>query len=248
MSDYPPTAPWIIERPVMLQRWDSLAFLHWPYPADDVAAILPAGIVPDLFDGRAWVGLIPFHMQDIRPRRVPKGIPWIGTFPETNVRTYVRDRQGRGGIWFCSLDITRLGAVAVARLWYRLPYCWSRMRIRRDGATVTYESRRRWPAPRGAATRIAVEVGEAIPPAEVSPLEHFLTARWALHTVLRRGLAYARVDHPAWPLHRAALAAPFADDLIAAAGLPSPPGEPLVHYSPGVDVRIERPETSPSVP
>jgi uncharacterized protein YqjF (DUF2071 family) len=33
------------------------------------------------------------------------------------------------------------------------------------------------------------------------------------------------------------------DHLVAAAGLPPPRGEPLAHYSPGVDVRIGRPES-----
>ena len=44
-----------------------------------------------------------------------------------------------------------------------------------------------------------------------------------------------------WPLHRAE-AATVDDQLITAAGLPAPAGPPLVHYSPGVDVAIGRPE------
>ncbi len=240
MDAYPPDPPERVARPVMLQRWDALTFVHWRYPPEAVARLLPPGLEPDVFDGSAWVGLVPFDMRDIRPPGVPKIIPWIGTFPETNIRTYTRDRHGQTGVWFCSLEITRLAAVAVARLTYRIPYTWAKMEIRRNGPALLYRSRRRWPAPRGAASVVEVEVGEAIPAADVSPLEHFLTARWGLHTALRRGLAYAPVEHPRWPLHRAKLHA-LEEDLAVAARLPSPEGAPLVHFSPGVDVRIGAP-------
>jgi hypothetical protein len=51
----------------------------------------------------------------------------------------------------------------------------------------------------------------------------------------------ARACHQPWPLHRARALA-VDDHLLTAAGLPSPEGEPLVLYSPGVDVVIGRPE------
>ncbi len=224
----------------MLQRWDSLTFVHWRYEPESVAAVLPHGLEPDVFDGSAWVGLVPFHMQHIRPPGIGKVIPWIGTFPETNIRTYTRGRDGQPGVWFCSLDITRLAAVVVARLTYRIPYMWAKMRIERAGVEIRYRGRRRWPGPRGASSRVHATIGPPIPPDAVSPLEHFLTARWGLHTELRRGIAYAPVDHPRWPLHRAA-PTHVEESLTAAAGLPPPSGDPLVHYSPGVDVRIGTP-------
>ncbi len=228
----------------MLQRWDDLTYLHWPYPAPDVQRLLPAGLDVDLFGGDAWVGLIPFHMQDVRPRGFPKGIPWIGTFPETNVRTYVRGPDGRPGVYFLSLDITRFGAVAVARAWYRLPYCWAGMAIERSERSIVYRSRRRWPRSIAATSKIEVEPGDRIAPADVSDLDHFLTARWGLWTELRSRLAYAAVDHAPWPLFHAETG--DADTgLVVAAGLPEPSTDPHVRFSPGVDVRIGRPERMP---
>ena len=166
----------------------------------------------------------------------------MSSFCETNVRTYVRDRAGRSGIWFFSLDAARLGAVVTARVTpYRLPYFWSAMRIGERDGQLAYLTRRRWPGPVPAVSRVRVSVGAAIPPAGVTPLEHFLTARWMLFSLAGGRPVSARACHQPWPLHRAS-ARVVDDHLLTAAGLPPAAGEPLVHYSPGVDVAIGRPE------
>ena len=128
----------------MFQGWKDLVYLHWPYEPALVQRRLPAGLTVDTFDGRAWVGLVAFRMERIRIPGTP-GVPYFGTFPETNVRTYVRGTDGRPGVWFDSLDVTRLLPVFVARTSYRLPYMWSQMSIDHSGDDITYRSRRRWP-------------------------------------------------------------------------------------------------------
>ena len=90
-------------------------------------------------------------MEDLRTPVAP-ALPWFTSFPETNVRTYVRGPDGRVGLWFFSLDAARLEPVLVARSTYALPYMWSAMRVERDGAVVRYRSRRRWPGPTPAAS------------------------------------------------------------------------------------------------
>jgi uncharacterized protein YqjF (DUF2071 family) len=234
--------PWPVERPVMLQGWYDLASLHWPYDPELVQSLLPEGFTVDTFDGAAWVGLLPFHMRRIR---VP-GLPALGplsTFPETNVRTYLVDERGRRGVWFASLDITRLVPALVARVSYRLPYCWSSMAIEHDGDDIRYRSSRRWPRPASgsdpARSDLRVRVGPAIAPEEVTDLDHFLSARWALGSTMF-GPLWAEVDHDPWVLHRATLL-DLDETLLGAAGLPDPDGEPHVLWSPGVDVRIGRP-------
>jgi uncharacterized protein YqjF (DUF2071 family) len=231
------THPEDVERPVMLQGWKELTYVHWPYRPEEVRRHLPAGLRVDTFDGAAWVGLVAFRMERIRLPGMP-AVPYLGTFCETNVRTYVRGPDGRRGVWFNSLDVDRLLPVLVARASYRLPYMWSKMAIDRRGDQLTYTARRRWPGPRRARSRLSVRrVGPIVDP---SPLEHFLTARWGLFTQLGSKLSYAPVAHPAWPLERAELSL-VDDELIEAAGYSRPKGRPLVHYSPGVDVRIGRP-------
>lgn len=169
------------EVPVTLltQSWLDVTFLHWAVDPADVAPLLPAGTVPDTHDGLTYVGLVAFRMHRVGWFGAP-GIPYLGTFPETNVRLYSVDRYGRRAVVFRSLEASRLLPVAIARGAFQLPYVWARMAIRRDADTLSYTSRRRWPGPRGARNRIAVRVGERIE--EPTALEHFLTARWGCTT------------------------------------------------------------------
>jgi uncharacterized protein YqjF (DUF2071 family) len=240
-ADPGPWCPTPVARPTALHRWDDLTFLHWSYEPAAVQALLPPGLTVETFGGRAWVGLVPFRMTVTRPG-VPAP-PWLGRFPETNVRTYVHGPDGRTGVWFLSLDATRLAPVATARTWFRLPYHWSAMSLawgagRGGAATLTYRCRRRAPGP-AASSRVVVEVGERYDPAELGALDHWLTARWALYAAGPAGLRTIDADHGPWPLHRAH-AVEVDDGLVIAAGLPRPIGEPLVHWSPGVEVRIGR--------
>jgi uncharacterized protein YqjF (DUF2071 family) len=235
------TCPLTVRRAVMVHRWEWLTFLHWPFEPGDVQGLLPAGLEVDTYDGQAWVGLVPFRMW-VAPPRLP-ALPWLGRFCETNVRTYVRDRHGRTGVWFFSLEASRLAAVVAARTTYQLPYYWASMRLDRSPTTSVYTTRRRWPGPPGDAASAAVVVrpGEVIPADQVTGLEHFLTARWRLFSLTGKGsLRYADVEHPPWPLQRAVLEQ-CDETLFTATGLPAPVGEPLVHYSRGVEVRIGRP-------
>ncbi len=233
-NDYPLTTPSPVRRAVMLQRWDDVTFLHWPVDPEIVQSRLPSGLSVDTFEGRAWVGLVAFEMRGIRLPFLPP-VPYLGSFPETNVRTYVRGPNGRPGVWFDSLDITRLIPVLVARGSYRIPYRWSEMRIDRNRAEITYTARTRWPGPAETASRIVVRPGAPI--RTTGGLERFLTARWGLYSNFGSGIAYAPVDHPEWPLRRAELA-DIDDHLVAAAGYPAPDDTPLVHYAAGVPVRV----------
>jgi uncharacterized protein len=234
--------PYTVDSPVMLHRWERLTFLHWSFEPAAVQCLLPDWLDVEIVDGRAWVGLVPFFMR-VSSRR-DLSAPWASNFCETNVRTYVRDHEGRSGIWFFSLDAARLGAVVVARTAYRLPYFWSAMTLREDGLSVTYDCRRRWPGPRGAASHARLELGEAYAPGELADLDHFLTARWVLFSSAGTRHRFARAVHDPWPLRRATVVEVH-DELLVAAGLPSPSGPALVHYSEGVDVRIGRPERYP---
>ncbi|MFC5801293.1 YqjF family protein [Streptomyces formicae] len=230
--------PGATPRPLLTQSWLDLAFLHWAADPDDVAPLLPAGCVPDTLDGVTYVGLVAFRMHRVGWFRLP-GVPYLGSFPETNVRLYSVDSHGRRGVVFRSLDASRLIPVTIGRAAFRLPYLWSKMAVRRDGATLTYTSTRRWPGPRGAHSRITLRIGDRI--TAPTALEHFLTARWGMHSTLLGRPVHLPNTHPRWPLHRAELLK-CDEDLVTAAGLPRPVDEPVsVLYSPGVPVRFGRP-------
>jgi uncharacterized protein len=220
----------------MTQQWCDLAYIHWRYDPDVVQQLLPEGLEVDTYDGSAWVGLIPFSMRNIAVPGLPP-VPYFGSFPEVNVRTYVR-RNGVPGVWFFSLDVNRLLPAVVARTTYLLPYCWGRASNVLNGDVLSTEVQRRWP--RGAGTSIRVRVGERI--AHPNEQAIFLSARWGLYSRgFGAGLRYAPVDHETWILHEATLEN-LDDTLVVAAGLPAPTGEPHVMFSPGVSVKIGLPQ------
>lgn len=234
MMEYPLEAPGHLRYPSLVQRWQRLTFVHWRYDPADVRAILPKGLTVDTFDGSAWVGLVPFHMIDVRPPFVPTLHP-ITTFPETNLRTYVRGSRGQG-VWFCTLEITRLVGVAVGRTLFGVPYSWAEMSIDQTSERIRYASRRRWPQPRGASSVLEIEIGERND--HLSDLDRFLTSRWATYSKLPGGgLGWVPVEHEPWRLHAARIRE-LGESLTVAAGLPAPTSPAIAHYSPGVTARI----------
>ncbi|HEV2930385.1 MAG TPA: DUF2071 domain-containing protein [Propionibacteriaceae bacterium] len=231
-----PSPPWPVRWPVMYQTWSWLSFLHWPYDPAVVQRLLPNSLEVQTFQGQGWVGVTPFFLEDLRTPVAP-ALPWFTSFPETNVRTYVVGPDGREGLWFFSLDAARLEPVLVARSTYALPYMWSAMAVERDGPVIRYRSRRSWPGPTPATSRITVEIGDRLRSEELDEFDHYLTARWQLYTTLGPVLARSTVEHEPWPLYRAVVRE-LDTDLVAAAGLPAPEGDPVVHWSPGVRTRI----------
>ena len=239
LDDLPLHPPRSVGRGVMVQRWDDLAFISWAFDPQTVERLLPAGLEVDLFDGAGWVSLVPFRLT-VRLPETP-AVPWVSRFPEINVRTYVRGPDGRRGIWFLSLDASRLGAVVAARRSYRLPYMWSRTRIERHGQTRRYTGRRRWPES-GATWDLSVDVGGELE--RVDDLHRFLTARWRLYSprpldLPARAVSFVTttVEHPPWPLRHARLSE-GRETLVHETGLPGPSSSPVVAFSPAVTVRF----------
>lgn len=218
----------------MLQTWRSLTFLHWPYEPAVIRGLLPHGLQLDTFDGAAWVGLAPFLLTDLRAPHM-RALPWISHFPETNVRTYVRGPDGKPGVWFFTLEADRLGAVLSARLLYRLPYRWARMKVDEGEGVVRYASERLAPFGPGK-SQIAIRPGDRI---EARQFDHFLTARFRLYAVSGKRIAHADIEHEPWTLHRGEILELF-QNLFENSGVPQPAGEPVVHFSHTLDVRIGR--------
>lgn len=237
---YDPRCPSPVTRPVMRNDWSTLTFLHWRYEPAAVQRLLPAGLEVETFDGAAWVALVPFAMRVATPGN--RAAPWLTTFLETNVRTYVRGPDGTTGVWFFSLETTRLHVTLAARATYRVPYCWARLRLEQDGDRVRYEATRRWPGPRGARSLVDVELGAPYEPAALGPLEHFCTARYQLFATRPfGGLLRTRVDHEPWVLRRATVHE-VRDELVAACGLPAPDRAPdSVLHADTIHVRLGAP-------
>jgi len=222
---------------ISTQEWRDLTFLHWAVDPALVEPHLPAGVRPDVHEGRTYVGLVPFRMVGVSLGRGP-GIPYFGTFLETNVRLYSVDRTGRRGVVFLSLDTDRAAVVPTIRAVIGAPYRWARMRFDRVGDVVTYDARLRRLGERPA-SRVVVRVGDVREP---TPLDDFLTARWGAHVARRRGTTFVPNTHVPWTLRDAELVE-LDDGLLASVGLRGVADRPpdLVAFSDGVYAEFGRP-------
>lgn len=227
-------APW-----VMHQRWTNVLFAHWPVAPAVLQPLLPKSLEVLTCDGSAWCGVVPFLMSNVRPRGLPP-LPWLSSFPELNVRTYVRHGD-QEGVWFFSLDASNPLAVRAARRVAHLPYYDARMRI---GATprgeIRYESERTLPRGNPGA-RPATFVATYRPEGDARPaapgtIDHFLVERYLLFAAAPRGLMTVRVAHRPWPLQRAT-AAIERNTMGHAIRVPLE-GEPrFLHFAGRVDVK-----------
>lgn len=223
-----PTRPW-----VMTQTWHSLLFAHWAVEGDLMRRLVPAAFDVDLFDGRAWVGIVPFHMTNVAPRFVP-ALPWVSEFPELNVRTYVRVGD-RPGVFFFSLDAGSALAVHTARTLLNLPYYSASMTVTPRPEGIAYESRRDASGRPAEFRAVYGPAGEVFTAARGS-LEYFLTERYCLYHLTRRGHPYRlEIHHPPWPL-QPAHADVIRNTMAEVNGLTLPARPPLLHFSQRQDV------------
>jgi len=226
-----------MERHYVSMGWRDALFAHWPVDAEVVADSLPAGLTPRTHDDSAWLGIIAFVMEDIGPRGVPLGL----TFPEVNLRTYVRDEE-RSAIYFFNLDADDPLGVAVARSLFRLPYYRAETEVERSGDRVRFRSRRTHggasPA-RFEASYGPVEGAVAATP-EPGSLEAFLVEHYRFYTTDDRGRVYhGDIDHGPWSL-RPAWAEFEENTLFEASGFERPTGEPTLHVADRVEVTAGR--------
>jgi uncharacterized protein YqjF (DUF2071 family) len=225
----------------LAQRWNDLLFAHWPIPAADLAPLLPPGLEPDLFDGSAWVGVVPFWMDHVRTRGVGDltfGVPGTRTFPELNLRTYVRSRQtGLAGVYFFALEAGSPLAVIGARILFGLPYFLARIRRTTTPTQIDYSSRRllSWDSVRFEATYRSLGHPDISTPSQPGSLEYFLTERYALFTPRGRHLSVGHIHHLPWPLEPAEAEIRI-NELPAAHGITLPGRAPILHFARSLEV------------
>ena len=227
------------------QRWNDLLFAHWAVPVASIAPLLPAGLEPEMFQGSAWIGMVPFWLDRIKLRGVPT-LPGMRGFPDLNLRTYVRDRfTGDQGIYCFSLDASNALTVAAARLVFRLPYHWAEMRLEQSaGREFSFYSRRRL-SPRPIVFSVRYRgLGPTRKTAEMpaGSLEYFFTERYCLFTATHGGEPIrARIHHVPSPLEEAE-AEIERNDIAAAIGIELSDEKPVLHYSRRLAVYIWPPE------
>lgn len=189
---------------VMYQKWRSLLFLHFASDPIEIMPLLPPGLEVDTFpdpsgEPKAWVGLVPFRMEGVRPRFLPP-LPGLSSFPEFNLRTYVHRRGRDPGVWFFSLEAANRIACAVARRFFGLPYHEAEMSLEEESELRKYHSKR---LRGGADVEIEAELGPELPSAAPGTLEFFLVERYLLYSLKGGKLFTGRVHHAPYPLREA---------------------------------------------
>ena len=230
-----PMAPWI-----MTQRWNDLVFLHYSLDPQLVRTKVPEVLTLDIYRQRAWVTVAPFWINHLRPPGVPS-LPWLSSFSEINVRTYVT-YGGKPGVYFFSLDASNLSAVWGARVFYRLPYWQSSMKVKGRGEAKIDYSAKRHHGPKPAELRCSYgPTSSAAFRAHPGTLEHFLTERYCLYTTTRKRLYRGEIHHLPWPLQAAEVEI-HENTMAQTAGLQLPIKPDLAYFTRELKVLFWAPE------
>lgn len=221
------------------QSWRNLLFIHWRVNADAIQALLPDGLTIETFDGAAWVGLVPFSMERVRPWWSPP-VPGVSWFLETNVRTYVRHVSGQTGVWFFSLDANHRLAVSVARRFWNLNYVLSDLQLKLDGGQIRCTGNRiHLP---DADYNIAAEIDTAaqLTQAAEGSLDHFLLERYHLFARRPDGKFFVGQVHHEPYSYRPVTSLQLKQTMLAANGCDMTDDKAPDHitFSPGVDVIV----------
>jgi uncharacterized protein YqjF (DUF2071 family) len=218
----------------MAMQWHDLLFLHWPVPPAVLRPAIPPALTLETFDGTAWLGVTPFRMAGTRLRLLPP-VPWCSAFPELNVRTYVT-AAGKPGVWFFSLDAGNSLAVHAARAWFHLPYYTAVMATERQGDGVRYTSRRTHRGALGAMFAGYYRPSGGVYHAAVGSLDYWLTERYCLYTIDRRGQLWrGDIHHAPWPLQPAE-ASITCNTMATPLRLVLPSDMPVLHFARRLDV------------
>ncbi len=217
--------PWIMPQHSWryYQEWNHAVFLHWKVEPKLLRKWVPSPLQIDLFEENAWVSVVIFRMERIRPKGVPS-FSLVSNFAEINVRTYV-EYQGKKGVHFLSIEASKRLSSFIARKVSELPYRYSKMKYGNadcSSENAKYQDK----------LTFNFKIGELI--IQKSPLDIWLTERYALFQDTRKGINAFEIHHVEWPLHRASMGAfqfkyQRFNDLLE--GSPD-----QVHYSPGVQV------------
>ena len=229
-----PNAAWIGS-----QKWCQLLFAHLPGSYENLRELIPSEFEIDRFDGEAWVGFVPFVMQGVRFRGLPS-VPYVSSFLELNLRTYVTYR-GHPGVYFFSLDANRSLAVWAARTFFHLPYFRATMSLQPETHGLRYTSERtdhrgnlygergKFDCSYHGKQQIETCQGDLV---------DWLTERYCFFTRAADGrVLRGNIHHAKWPLQ--ACEAEFRVNTLAASlGVTVRDASPLLHYSEHLDVRV----------
>ncbi len=205
------------------QEWNHVLFFHWKIAPEKLLPLLPKNLQLDTFDGDAWISLVPFTMQKIRPRFLPAFAP-VSDFHEINLRTYVT-RNGKPGVYFINIEAQKSLSAFLSRRLSGLPY--EKSLILRGVNTYKAENRLK-------KFFLDIEFSAKELVALKTPLEKWLTERYALYLEENGQLFRYDTHHREWKIKSVDLKKLSLKYQIGAIDLAEKPD--LAHYSDGVEV------------
>lgn len=217
--------PWVLPKRnwKYYQEWNNAIFLHWKVDGEVLRRFVPVELELDTIDGSAWVSLVAFTMEKIRPRVLPPFSP-ISNFDEINIRTYVK-ANSKTGVYFLSIEGGKRGSCQVARALSKLPYRFSRMsRIENQYSSRNNEQ--------GDEFEIRYLIGSKI--TAKSESDQWLTERYALFQDLPDTIAEFEIHHEEWEINELEITGLKVDYPRFSNLINNSPD--LKHYSKGVKV------------
>jgi uncharacterized protein YqjF (DUF2071 family) len=222
--------------PVMQQNWENLLFLHWPIDPALMRPLIPSALEIDTFEGQAYIGITPFALTGLRLLSLPP-VPGFESFLEINVRTYVHYR-GIPGVWFFSLDASKLIPAIAARALFALPYFNASMEFNHEANEFRFTSKR--VVPPDAHFRARWQTGMRLREPALESLAFFLVERYCLFANVGEQILMTRVYHHPWILEEG-IVLEEESTMISALGLPEPTGPALTHFSRSMNVEVWAP-------
>jgi uncharacterized protein len=184
--------------PFLTARWANLCLLSYAVPPSLLEPRLPPGLELDERDGKTYASLVAFDFLDTRVL----GIPWPGyrSFPELNLRFYVRQGAERGVVFVREFVPKRLVAW-LARAVYNEPYVAAPLSstLHENDGGLTFEQRITF----GGRTHTISVTGSkpAVLPCETSMDHFFKEHRWGFGINRRGECIRYEVQHPHWDVY-----------------------------------------------
>ena len=175
------------------QEWRHLSFLHWIVDKKYILPYIPKGLELDTYNNDAYISTIPFLMKDVRPRFLPS-LNYISTFPEFNIRTYVKYKN-KSGVFFLTLDAQSKITCLFAPYAYGLPYRYAKGSVQSKNMTYSWRSKRL--SDSAELKGYCKPFGEHMTASRGS-LEEFLFERYCLFTLINNKLCIGYVAHKPW--------------------------------------------------
>lgn len=202
--------------PLLLADWLRPMFIHYEVPATDLQSHVPFQI--ELFDGKAYVSLVAFTMERMRPFRGGNLTAWmlkpVAKNDFLNFRAYVR-HDGEPGIYFLTEWMNNPFSVHLGPMTFGLPYNFGTTNYQNDHESGILRGTVCEKANKHSFAYEAQFTHSGFAPCSAGSLDEFLLERYTAFTSHGAKRRFFRIWHPPWRQQKIELSI-IASELVAA--------------------------------